>query len=231
MAGATGAMTGFAFPEILVADREALERRRARRRGRRVLPRRAADALRVPGRDRHGDPQGSAAPPRRAGERGDARARRRARRADQAALDRVLDVGHDRRKAWNGSRSEGQGRDGRRREPRARLRRRGGAGARRRDGLDLVEQPGVDRRGREADLVRRGDRPRHGRGRPQRPITSPRWAAEDDRALRRRRSAVHQRRRPAGRRRDRRSTTRRGRTRSTCCCSARCAWCARRCRR
>ena len=66
MAGATGAMTGFAFPEILVKIVTAVPRRRRGWRRRPVLPGGAADALRVPGRDRDGDSQGSAAPPRRA---------------------------------------------------------------------------------------------------------------------------------------------------------------------
>ena len=70
MAGATGAMTGFAFPEMLVQIVVAVPRRRRRRGRRRLLPRRAADAVRVPGRHRDGDPEGSAAAPRRAGERG-----------------------------------------------------------------------------------------------------------------------------------------------------------------
>ena len=81
-----------------------------------------------------------------------------------------------RRKAWNGSRSEGQGRDGRRREPRPRLRRRGGAGARRRDRLDLVEQPGVDRRGRASGsrpAARRSSAPSSTSATATR---SPRWA-------------------------------------------------------
>ena len=82
MAGATGAMTGFAFPEILVQIVSLFRAGDVDERGRRVLPRRAADALRVPGGHRHGDPQGSAAPARRAREPGDARARRAARRGD-----------------------------------------------------------------------------------------------------------------------------------------------------
>ena len=105
-------------------------------------------------------------------------------------------------RAWNGSRSEGQGRDGRRREPRARLRRR----ARRWRAKGRIvsissSNAGVDRRGREADLVGRRARcsatPVDVRNGDQ--IAA--WAAEDDRAVRRRRSAVHQRRRAAGRRR------------------------------
>src|SRR5262249_6718501 len=50
--------------------------------GRRLLSRRTADAVRVPGGHRDGDPQGSAAPPRRAREPGDARPGRGARQDD-----------------------------------------------------------------------------------------------------------------------------------------------------
>ena len=90
MSGATGAMTGFAFPEILARIVEALPRGRARSGRRRVLSRRAADAVRVPGRDRHGDPQGSAAAARRARQRGDARARGQRWTPTHETLDRVL---------------------------------------------------------------------------------------------------------------------------------------------
>ncbi len=82
LAGATGAMTGFAFPEILVQIVGLYRAGRVAGRGGRVLPRRAAHALRVPGRDRDGDPQGSTAQARRARQPGDPGPWRRARQDD-----------------------------------------------------------------------------------------------------------------------------------------------------
>ena len=79
MAGATGAMTGFAYPESS-ADRQAVPCRRDRRSGRSLLSIGPVDAVRVPGRDRHGDPERGAASPRRAGESRDESSGRRARR-------------------------------------------------------------------------------------------------------------------------------------------------------
>ena len=63
MAGAAGAMTGFAYPEALVqiVGRFGPATSRARPS---CSTAGAADALRVPGRHRHGDSQGSAPPPR-----------------------------------------------------------------------------------------------------------------------------------------------------------------------
>ena len=99
MAGATGAMTGFAFPEILVKIVALYRAGKRRRGGRRLLSRGAADAVRVPGRDRHGDPQGSAAPPRRARERRrPARPRRALDETTREALDRVMKYTERRRR-------------------------------------------------------------------------------------------------------------------------------------
>ena len=94
MAGAAGVMTGFAYPEVLVKV-VSLYRAGQVDAGRgSVLSFRAADALRVPGRHRHGHPQGSVPPPRGARRRIDAGPGRRARRRDagrarqRAGLDR-----------------------------------------------------------------------------------------------------------------------------------------------
>ena len=90
MAGATGAMTGFAYPEILVEIVNAFRAGDRRSRGGFFLLQRAADAIRVSGRHRHGDPQRSAA-----AARSDYPARRFVRPAQswtrpRLALDRVL---------------------------------------------------------------------------------------------------------------------------------------------
>ena len=77
MAGATGAMTGFAFPEILV--KIVTLYRAGDVDGAADVFYRAVPLMRFEFQegDRDGDSQGSAAPPRRAVDRSDARARRR----------------------------------------------------------------------------------------------------------------------------------------------------------
>ena len=95
ISGATGAMTGFAFPEILARIMKhwnAGEHDAAADVFYRAVP---LDALRVPGRHRHGDSQGSAAAPRRAGERRHPRPRGRAGRPDDTGAGSRADVGDD----------------------------------------------------------------------------------------------------------------------------------------
>ncbi len=79
LAGATGAMTGFAFPEILVQIVGLFRAGRVDDAAEAVLSRGSPDALRVPGRHRHGDSQRGAAQARGARQPGDARAGRVAR--------------------------------------------------------------------------------------------------------------------------------------------------------
>ena len=135
MAGATGAMTGFAYPGDPGADRPAATGPAEIDEAAAVFYRvRAADAVRVPGRHRHGHPQGSAAPPRRAERAAATRAPAAGLDATtRAALDRVWHGPRRRRprprrarliglRGRNGSRAERQGRDGRRGEQGARLR-------------------------------------------------------------------------------------------------------------
>ena len=156
-----------------------------------------------------------------------------ARRADAAGARSRADVGDDAQKGTGMDFGlKGKVAMVARREPRARLRGRGGAGARRRAGLDVVaatrrrstrrakriSSAGATVLGTVVD-VRNGDQHRRLGGR--RPIE--RFGGID--------LLFTNWRRSAGRRRPSRSTMRRGRTRSTCCCSARSAWCAPRCRR
>ena len=63
--GADGAMTGFAYPEMLVEVCGALSRRRAGNRRGHLRPLPAAGALRIAAGPRTRDPQGGVAPPRR----------------------------------------------------------------------------------------------------------------------------------------------------------------------
>ena len=181
---------------------------------------------------RHGDPQGSAAAARRAGQRRDARARgRRSTRRRAQALDRVL--------AWVTS-QKGHGMDLGLKGKVAMV---GGASR----GLGFAVAEALAREGaivsisssNEAsidDAARRLSARR--RARSLGTAVDVRNGDQIDRLGGRRRSsgsaasiccsptpAV----RPPARRC--RSTMRRGRTRSICCCSARSAWCGRRCRR
>ncbi len=119
LAGAAGVMTGLRVSGSAGEGRRALSRRPGGRGGRRVLPVRAADALRVPGRHRHGHPQGSVPAARRDRRRSTRAPGRRARRRHARGARSRARVDGDSRKAQHGFWAEGQGRDGRRREPRA----------------------------------------------------------------------------------------------------------------
>jgi 4-hydroxy-tetrahydrodipicolinate synthase len=81
-AGATGAMTGFAYPEILVEIVRPVPSRPDRGSVGDLLSHGRADALRVPGGSRDGDPQRDAATPRRDRARRGPAASRVARRLD-----------------------------------------------------------------------------------------------------------------------------------------------------
>ena len=199
MAGATGAMTGFAFPEILVQIVTLFRAGEIDERRRRLLPGRAADAVRVPGRDRHGDPQGSAAPARRA-RRAPPTPRARARGARQD------DARGARSRAWRGSSATGVrvtdltltrlcnrqaveelmdlGLKGKVAMVAGASRGLGfavarGAGARRRARLDRVARRAGDRGGRgAADRRRRARRCRSTSGRRRRSSSGPRTTAQ-----------------------------------------------------
>ena len=196
-------------------DRAPLPRRAPGRGGGRLLPQRRAHALRVPGRHRDGDPQGGAAAPRRdrARRRAGARRRRstprRGRRSIGCSPGSTAHGG-----GMDGPRPEGKGRDGRRREPRPRLR-----GRPRR--WRPKARASRSARATPAAIEKAGarDSQRDGRGGPGAwPRTcgpgggSRSVARRDDEALRRHRSALHQLRRSARRQGSPTWTTPRGRT-------------------
>ena len=180
MAGATGAMTGFAYPEILVRIVSAVSRRAGGRSGRRFY--RAVPLMRFEFQEGIGMAIRKEVLHRRGAltQRRDPGARRRARRDDARGARSRAEMDVRRRSSLSRGQaairprlraedimdlgSEGQGRDGRGREQGARLRGRAGAGRRRRAIVSISSRDEAAIKAAAARIEREtgATRPRHG---------------------------------------------------------------------